>query len=156
MRRGFQALTAALIGALVLIASTGCGVRTQVHREISDAITEVATAPQGTVQELASVTDWEWDTVSIFTEGTLGEKVLAESGYEVGDGTLTSNERVIGATLLVFRNDGEVVKAINAGAESLWPTSYDLLTYDYPGYIEKTSLGATLVTAPGEGPPPTP
>jgi hypothetical protein len=87
--------------------------------------------------DLAELTTWEWDEVSLFYEGANAEEIEDETGYRIRDKYLYSPET------LFFQLDGKVVKIIVIGSTSLYRTD-KTKTYDHPGAVEFREAGSYM------------
>jgi hypothetical protein len=132
---------AILSAALLTVSLVGCGILrgSQPPMESFTPFAESLTEKQNDKVDfdLAELTTWEWDEVSLFYEGTSAEEVEEETGYRVRDKYLYSPET------LFFQLDGEVVKVIVIGSTSLYCTD-KIKTYDHPGAVQFREAGSYM------------
>ncbi|MQY16853.1 hypothetical protein SRB5_70560 [Streptomyces sp. RB5] len=85
--------------------------------------------PAAALRRLADLTDFGWDRVHAFGEGATAEEVEKVAGEPV----LDDNRYYDQGNLLVFEEDGEVVKAVTLVPG---PLTYDRTTWDADTVVE--------------------
>jgi hypothetical protein len=105
-------LRIALCALLVIVASTGCAALSRRSMDVdyddqrlNDGLAEVMRT--GVAARLSDFTSWEWDEVHLFHESTQREFIERT----VGSPVIKSDYFGSKASLLVFENDGQPVKA---------------------------------------------
>ncbi len=98
--------------ALVCLAATSCAApsRLSFGDPLREPLTELRDS--GESGRLSDLTDFDWDEVSLFHEGTPRERIEQITG----DPLIRDEYYFSSPTLLVFENHGKVVKAVPTGA----------------------------------------
>ncbi|GAA3213676.1 hypothetical protein ACFP63_10555 [Oerskovia jenensis] len=138
MRRALR--TSLLTAALVLVAA-GCSgkeadaPRPQGAADLSEAI--IDTAGAGGPLVLADATDFTWDEVALFHQGTTVEEIERV----VGDTGLDGKRFTDPTDLFVFRDGGQVVR--------LLVTHPDVFTGDYGVLVDESAVVEQDPSRPG-------
>lgn len=139
LTRTRQRLSGALLVIALALAATACSaaesldggipISVTTHDEFEAALT--AQVRLGTPFELADLTPWAWDEVSIIFEGSTRTSALKETGYLLDNGWAFSNY----GTVLVFSQAGSVVEAIGLRHQPVTIAKGAGHTFPAPGVV---------------------
>lgn len=131
--------------ALMCLALTGCGIITHTPAGEFDEPLEAKLSElkdSGGSARLSDLTDFGWDEVHLFNEGTPRDKIEAV----VGDPVIRGGDSGPSVSLLVFEQDGKVVDSVTVTG--------DYLRADQPSWgsdvvVEPWGEGFMRLTQPG-------
>ncbi len=106
-----------VVSVLVLVAVlapmiSGCGTREVPDAALSDRIAAKAEAGTGTVIDLATIADFEWESLYIFGPYTPVDEIDRALGFRWNDARYTRIDMLDGIALLVFVKGDEVVRYV--------------------------------------------
>ena len=129
------AVSTVVAAGVVVSTVAGCSSRTYTELNLDSPLVEdlFAAGQTGETFRLADLTNFEWETVSVFWEGTTEEGVAERTGLkmEFGGGR-------VGSTLLVFCAENEVV----------WVQGYPYPDLDVESRLRRT-YSSEVVLEPG-------